>query len=72
MKGICFTFDAFGQWSEYDRRKMKWRMKVGIEWRPSMAGWPKLVVSSGESCRRAAVTTVWSTVDHPALGPQIL
>jgi hypothetical protein len=40
MKGICFTFDAFGQWSEHDRSKMKWRMKVGIKWRPSMAGWP--------------------------------
>jgi hypothetical protein len=38
MKGICFTFDAFGQRSEHDRSKMKWRMKVGIEWRPSMAG----------------------------------
>jgi hypothetical protein len=23
MKGICFTFDAFGQWSEHDRSKMK-------------------------------------------------
>jgi hypothetical protein len=21
MKGICFTFDAFGEWSEHDRRK---------------------------------------------------
>jgi hypothetical protein len=21
---------------------MKWRMKVGIEWGPSMAGWPKI------------------------------
>jgi hypothetical protein len=38
MKGIYFTFDAFGQWSENDRSKMKWRMKVGIEMRPSMAG----------------------------------
>jgi hypothetical protein len=34
MKGICFTFDDFGQWSDHDRSKMKWRMKVGIEWRP--------------------------------------
>jgi hypothetical protein len=42
MKGILFTFDAFGQWSEHDRRKMKWRMKVGIEWRPSMVDWPKI------------------------------
>jgi hypothetical protein len=40
MKGIGFTFDAFGQWSEHDRSKMKWRMKVGIEWRPSLAGHP--------------------------------
>jgi hypothetical protein len=40
MKGIGFAFDAFGQWSEHDMRKMKWRMKVGIEWRPSMAGRP--------------------------------
>jgi hypothetical protein len=38
MKGICFTFDAFGQWSEHDRSKMKWRMKVRVERRPSMAG----------------------------------
>jgi hypothetical protein len=37
MKGICFIFDAFGQWSEHDRSKMKWRMKVGVEWRLSMA-----------------------------------
>jgi hypothetical protein len=42
MKGICFTFDAFGQWSEHDKSKMEWRMKVGIEWRPSMAGRPKI------------------------------
>jgi hypothetical protein len=41
MKGICFTFDAFDQWSERDRSKMEWRMKVGIEWRPSMASQPK-------------------------------
>jgi hypothetical protein len=47
MKGICFPFDAFGQWNEHDRSKMEWMMKVGIEWRPSMpvgqrlvAGWP--------------------------------
>jgi hypothetical protein len=42
MKGICFTFDDFGQWSEHDRSKMEWRMNVGIEWRPSMAGRPKI------------------------------
>jgi hypothetical protein len=42
MKGICFTFDAFGQWSEHDRSKMKWKMNVGIEWWPSMAGRPKI------------------------------
>jgi hypothetical protein len=42
MKGICFTFDAFGKWSEHDRSKIKWMMKVGIEWRPSMAGPPKI------------------------------
>jgi hypothetical protein len=41
MKGISFTFDALCQWSELDRSKMKWRMKVGIEWRSSMAGRPK-------------------------------
>jgi hypothetical protein len=23
MRGICFAFDAFGQWSEHDRSKMK-------------------------------------------------
>jgi hypothetical protein len=38
MKGIGFAFDAFGQWSEHDWSKMKWRMKVKIEWSPSMAG----------------------------------
>jgi hypothetical protein len=37
MKGIAFAFDAFGQSSELDKSNMKWRMKVGIEWRPSMA-----------------------------------
>jgi hypothetical protein len=42
MKGIDFAFDAFGQWSEHERSKIKWRMKVGIEWRPSMAGRPKI------------------------------
>jgi hypothetical protein len=42
MKGICFTFDAFGQSSEQDRSKMERRMKVGIEWRPSMAGRPMI------------------------------
>jgi hypothetical protein len=42
MKGIGFAFDAYDQWSEHDRSKMKWRMKVGIEWRPSMANQPKI------------------------------
>jgi hypothetical protein len=42
MKGICFTFDAFGQWSEHDRSKMKWRIKVGIESWPNMDGRPKI------------------------------
>jgi hypothetical protein len=42
MKGICFTFDAFGQWSEHDKSKMKWWMKVGIEWRSSMADRSKI------------------------------
>jgi hypothetical protein len=42
MKGICFIFDGFDQWSEHDRSKMEWRMKVGIEWRLSMAGQPKI------------------------------
>jgi hypothetical protein len=42
MKGICFTFDVFGHWSEHDRSKMEWRMKVGIEWRPNMVGRPKI------------------------------
>jgi hypothetical protein len=37
VKGICFTFDAFDQWSEHDRSKIKWRMKLGVEWMPSMA-----------------------------------
>jgi hypothetical protein len=44
MKEIGFAFDAFGQWSEHDRSKMKWKMKVGIEWRPSMAGQPKTLL----------------------------
>jgi hypothetical protein len=42
MEGICFAFDAFGQWSEHDRSKMLWRMKVGVEWRLSMVGRPKI------------------------------
>jgi hypothetical protein len=42
MKEIGFAFDAFGQWSEHDRSKMKWRIKVGIEWRPNFAGQPKI------------------------------
>jgi hypothetical protein len=42
MKGIGFAFDAFDQWSEHDRSKMKWRIKVGIEWGPSMAGQSKI------------------------------
>jgi hypothetical protein len=42
MKGIGFAFDAFGHWSEHDRSKIKWRMKVGIVWRSSMAGRPKI------------------------------
>jgi hypothetical protein len=42
MKGIGIAFDAFGQWSELERNKMKWRMKVGIERWLSMAGQPKI------------------------------
>jgi hypothetical protein len=42
MKGIGFAFDAFSQGREHDRSKMMWRMKVRIEWRPSMAGRPKI------------------------------
>ncbi len=42
MKGICFTFDAFSQWSEHERSKMKLMMKVGIKWTPSMADRPKI------------------------------
>jgi hypothetical protein len=43
MKGICFAFYAFGQLSEHDSSKMKSRMKVGIEWRPSVAGGQRMV-----------------------------
>jgi hypothetical protein len=35
-------YDTFGQWSEHDRSNMKWRMKVMVECRPSMAGRPKI------------------------------
>jgi hypothetical protein len=42
LKEFAFNFDACGQWSEHDRSKMKWRMKVEIEWRPSMAGQTKI------------------------------
>jgi hypothetical protein len=42
MKEICFTFDAFGQWSEHDKSKMKWRIKVVVKWRPNMTGRPKI------------------------------
>jgi hypothetical protein len=42
MKGICFGFDAFGQWSEHERSKMWRRMKVGVEWRPSVTAQSKI------------------------------
>jgi hypothetical protein len=42
MKGICFTFDAFGQWSEHERNKIWWRMKAGVEWRSSVATQPMI------------------------------
>jgi hypothetical protein len=42
MKIIFFAFDAFGQWSEHDNSKMKWRMKVRVVRRPSMASRPKI------------------------------
>jgi hypothetical protein len=41
VKGIFFAFDAFGKWSDHDRSKMKWRMKIGIEWKLGMADWQK-------------------------------
>jgi hypothetical protein len=44
MKGVCFTFNAFGQWSEHDMSKINWRMKVGVEWRPSMANKANLTI----------------------------
>jgi hypothetical protein len=47
MKRIWFTFDAFGQWSEHDKSKMKWRMKVEVEQRPSMADRPKIGSPTG-------------------------
>jgi hypothetical protein len=50
MKGICFTFDAFRQWSKHDRSKMNWRMKVGVEWRPNMVGQPKIGGRSATFC----------------------
>jgi hypothetical protein len=58
MKGISFAFNAFSQWSEHDRSKMKWMMKVGIEWRPSMAGQPKI------GCRPAIFTLLFSFPLH--------
>jgi hypothetical protein len=42
MKEIGFSFVAFGQLSEHYRSKMKWKMKVGIEWGPGMADQPKI------------------------------
>jgi hypothetical protein len=41
MNEIGFAFDAFSQWSEHYRSKMKWGMKVGVDWRTSMVGWLK-------------------------------
>jgi hypothetical protein len=29
MKGICFTFDAFGQWCEHERSKMCVKNEIG-------------------------------------------
>jgi hypothetical protein len=40
MKGIFFTSDGFGQWTEHERGKMWSRMKVRAEWRPSVAAQP--------------------------------
>jgi hypothetical protein len=45
MKEIGFAFDAFGQWSEHYRSKMKWRMKVGIEWSKAWPIGQRLVAS---------------------------
>jgi hypothetical protein len=42
MKGICFAFDAFGQWSEHERSLIWRRMKLGVMWRPSVVAWPKI------------------------------
>jgi hypothetical protein len=61
MKGICFAFDAFGQWSEHDRSNMKWRMKVGIEWRPSMANRPK---NGGQPATFSLFPPFPSTISH--------
>jgi hypothetical protein len=58
MKEICLTFDAFGQWSKHDRSKMKWWMKVGVEWRPSIAGRPKI------GCRLATFSLLSSFPLH--------
>jgi hypothetical protein len=38
MKGNCLAFDAFGQWFELERNKMRMMEKVGGEWRPGL-GW---------------------------------
>jgi hypothetical protein len=37
MKGICFTFDAFGQWSEHGMSKMEWRPCMAN--RSKIGGW---------------------------------
>jgi hypothetical protein len=42
MKEICFTFDAFGQWSEQGRSIVCCGMKVGVEWRLSVAARPNI------------------------------
>jgi hypothetical protein len=49
MKGICFTFEGFGQWSEHDRSKMKWRIKVGVEWSQAWPVSPRLVAGRSPS-----------------------
>jgi hypothetical protein len=43
LKVIFFAFDAFGQWCEHNWSKMKWRIKVRIEWRPRIEGKKVLV-----------------------------
>jgi hypothetical protein len=62
MKGICFTFDAIGQWSDHERSKIWCRMKVGVEWTPSVAGRPPSPFFPSTIFPFTSTTTPWGQI----------